>query len=75
MEPLPSRVPFLWARDPADMVINPDATAFTAEWLAANTDLSTAAYDGLGHSIRADELRDVASFLTGHVYGSFVPHP
>lgn len=73
MEPLTHRVPFYWARDPADLVINPDATAFTAEWLAANTDLSEARYDGMGHNTRADELADVSSFLTGHVPGSFVP--
>ena len=39
MEPLATRIPFYWARDPADLVINPDATAFTADWLAANTEL------------------------------------
>lgn len=73
MEPLAARIPFLWARDTADMVINPEATAFTADWLAANTELSDAHYDGLGHMIGADELADVSSFLTGHVPGSFVP--
>lgn len=73
MEPLPRRIPFLWARDPADLVINPDATAFTEEWLEANTELSGARYDGLGHNTRADELSDVSSFLTGHVPGSFRP--
>jgi len=73
MEPLATRIPFYWARDTADLVINPDATAFTAEWLLANTDLIEAGYQGLGHSIGAAELGDVASFLTGHVTGSFVP--
>ncbi|WP_113716516.1 alpha/beta hydrolase [Arthrobacter dokdonensis] len=73
MEPLEPKVPFYWARDAADLVINPDATAFTAAWLAANTDLQQARYDGLGHKIRADELSDGASFLTANVPGSFVP--
>ncbi|MCU6481491.1 alpha/beta hydrolase [Arthrobacter sp. A2-55] len=73
MEPLARKVPFLWARDTEDLVINPDATAFTAEWLAANTDLQQARYEGLGHNLRADELSDVASFLTANVPGSFVP--
>lgn len=73
MEPLATKIPFLWARDPADLVINPDATAFTAGWLAENTDLQHALYEGLGHTIRADELSDVSAFLTGHVSGAFVP--
>lgn len=73
LEPLTTRIPFYWAHDPADLVINPDATAFTAGWLAANTDLSDAVYDGLGHTISAVEMSDVAAFLTGHVRGSYVP--
>lgn len=73
LEPLRVRIPFLWARDPDDAVINPAATAFTATWLAANTELSHALYAGMGHTVRPDELADVASFLTGHVTGSFVP--
>lgn len=72
MEPLPTRIPFLWAKDPADLVINTDATTFTADWLEENTDLRSVSYDGLGHNISFTELRDVASFLTGHVLGSFV---
>ncbi|WP_035750362.1 alpha/beta hydrolase [Arthrobacter sp. 35W] len=73
MEPLEAKVPFYWARDTADLVINPDAAAFTAEWLAANTELTEATYAGMGHNIRADELVDVASFLTVNVPGSFRP--
>jgi len=73
MEPLETKIPFYWARDTADLVINPDATAFTADWLAANTELSEARYKGLGHTIGDTEMSDVAAFLTGHVPGSFVP--
>lgn len=73
MEPLAHKVPFFWARDPQDLVINPDATEFTAVWLAANTDLQHARYEGLGHNTSAEELADVASFLTANVPGSFVP--
>ncbi|WP_427016153.1 alpha/beta hydrolase [Pseudarthrobacter sp. P1] len=73
MEPLASRVPFYWARDTVDLVINPAATAFTAGWLAANTELTEATYEGMGHNIRADELVDVASFLTVNVPGAFRP--
>lgn len=74
MEPLTTRIPFYWAHDRADLVINPDATAFTAGWLAANTDLSDSVYRGLGHTISAVEMSDVSAFLTVHVPGSFVPH-
>lgn len=73
MEPLEPQIPFFWARDPADLVINQDATSFTADWLASNTELSSATYTGMGHNTRPDELADVSSFLTGHVPGSFVP--
>lgn len=73
MEPLARKIPFFWARDSADLVINPDAIEFTAEWLAENTDLQLAHYDGMGHNVSAAELADVASFLTANVPGSFVP--
>lgn len=73
MEPLARRLPFYWARDPADLVINPDAIEFTAEWLANNTDLQQGRYEGMGHNFSADELADVSSFLTANVPGSFVP--
>lgn len=73
MEPLQRRIPFLWAHGGADQVINADAVEFTAAWLAANTDLQKARYENLAHTLRADELCDVASFLTANVPGSFVP--
>ena len=73
MDPPTRRIPFLWARDPRDHVINVEATAFTEQWLNANTELSHARYDSLGHNIGAVELTDVAAFLTGHVPGSFSP--
>ncbi len=73
MEPLATKIPFFWARDETDLVINPDAVKFTAEWLANNTDLQNARYDGMGHNFSTAELADVASFLTANVPGSFVP--
>lgn len=72
-EPLTTKIPFYWARDPADLVIHPDATAFTADWLSDNTELTQARYEGLGHNTGPTELHDVSAFLTGHVPGSFVP--
>lgn len=73
MEPLERKIPFYWARDTADLVIHPDAIEFTAEWLAANTELQEARYEGMGHNFSPAELSDVASFLTATVPGSFVP--
>lgn len=73
MDPLPRRIPFLWARDPHDLVINPEATAFTQAWLENNVELFHARYEGLGHNIGATELTDVSAFLTGWVPGSFTP--
>ena len=73
MEPLAVRVPFYWARDAADLMINPEADRFTGGWLRQNTELTSALYRGMGHGIRADELADVSSFLTVHVPGAFKP--
>lgn len=73
MEPLAVQIPFFWARDPADLVINPDATEFTDQWLVVNTELTKARYAGIGHGMGTEELSDVSAFLTGHVSGSFVP--
>lgn len=73
MEPLAAKVPFFWARGTEDLVINPDALEFTADWLAQNTDMQLARYEGLSHNIRVDELSDVSAFLTANVPGSFVP--
>ena len=73
MEPLTTKIPFFWAYGDKDLVINAQAKEFTAGWLAANTELQQARYEDLGHTIRHDELGDVASFLTANVQGSFVP--
>lgn len=75
MDPPSQPIPFLWARDPHDLVINPDATAFTEAWLEGNTQLYHARYEDLGHNIGATELADVSAFLTGQVPGSFQPAP
>ncbi len=73
MEPLEAKIPFFWGRDVADLVINPDAVDFTANWLEENTELTAATYTGVGHRLGAAELRDAAAFLTGHVPYAFVP--
>ncbi|MCU1573852.1 MAG: phospholipase [Micrococcaceae bacterium] len=73
MEPLTLHVPFFWGRDEADLVINPEAVEFTADWLQRNTDLTAELYPGMGHRIEAPEVADAASFLTVQVPGSFRP--
>ncbi|MCW1250393.1 phospholipase [Acaricomes phytoseiuli] len=70
-DPLPSRTPFFWGRDPADLVINSDAVAYTAQWLEQNTRLQEELYPGMGHGIGAAELIDAGSFLVSQV--PFVP--
>ncbi|MCC9205583.1 alpha/beta hydrolase [Arthrobacter sp. zg-Y769] len=62
-EPLPVRVPFFWGRDRQDWVINADAVNYTAQWLEENVALTARTYSGMGHSIGADEISDVAVFL------------
>jgi len=57
------RTPFFWGRDPLDPVINRAAVEHTARWLEGHTRLTSRTYPGMGHTIGADELRDVGAFL------------
>ncbi|MDR2254452.1 MAG: phospholipase [Arthrobacter sp.] len=57
------RVPFFWGRDPDEFVINPEAQARAAEWLKEHTALTARRYEGMGHRIGEDEIRDVGAFL------------
>ncbi|MEW1980377.1 esterase [Citricoccus sp. NPDC079358] len=59
----PGPRPFFWGRDVEDLVINPDAIAYTADWLEANTRLTARTYEGMGHGMSAEEARDVRIFL------------
>lgn len=67
LEPLKTKTPFFWARDVGDLVINPDAADFSAEWLRENTLLQAELYPGMGHRVGAAELIDASSFLTVQV--------
>ncbi|MBV1779469.1 phospholipase [Paeniglutamicibacter sp. ABSL32-1] len=58
-------VPFFWGRDPYDLVINPDAVAYTGQWLGEYTALTSRTYPEMGHGFGAEERRDVRSFF-GH---------
>lgn len=66
-EPLATRTPFLWCRGTHDLVINPDAVAFTDQWLHQNTQLQSAVYPEKTHPVSPAELVDASSFLTVHV--------
>lgn len=55
--------PVFWGRGTQDEVIPQPLVAHTVEWLPAHADLSGRVYPGLTHSISADELADVRTFL------------
>lgn len=59
--------PFFWGRDKADLVINDEATAYTAEWLEAHTRLTARTYPGMGHAMSKAEMVDVSAFLRHYV--------
>ncbi|MFJ3384923.1 MULTISPECIES: alpha/beta hydrolase [unclassified Curtobacterium] len=48
-----------------DAVIPGEATARTAAWAAANTDVTDRTYEGLPHAVSAAELADVTAFIGG----------
>ena len=62
-----ARPPFFWGRDKADLVINPDAVRYTAEWLEAHTLLTARTYPGMGHAMSKREMADVSAFLRHYV--------
>ncbi|MCC3268970.1 phospholipase [Arthrobacter gengyunqii] len=66
-EPLPKPVPYFWGRDRDDWVINEDAIAATRNWLAENTALTARTYPGMGHTVGAEEARDIGIFLRRYV--------
>lgn len=59
----PGPRPFFWGRDVEDLVINPDAIAYTADWLDTHTRLTARTYEGMGHGTSPEEARDVRIFL------------
>ncbi|MFC7401458.1 alpha/beta hydrolase [Citricoccus sp. GCM10030269] len=59
----PGPRPFFWGRDVEDLVIHPDAVAYTADWLETNTRLTARTYEGMGHGTGPEQVRDVRIFL------------
>jgi phospholipase/carboxylesterase len=62
--------PVFWGRDTADPVIPRSATDRTAQWLPSHSRLTERTYAGVGHSISAEEVADVAEFLRGTLNNS-----
>lgn len=62
-----TKPPFFWGRDKADLVINDDAIAYTADWLEKNTLLTSRTYPGMGHAMSKAEMVDVSAFLRHYV--------
>ena len=62
-----AKPPFFWGRDKADLVINEDAIAYTAEWLEKSTLLTTRTYPGMGHAMSKAEMVDISAFLRHYV--------
>ncbi|HEY1158681.1 MAG TPA: phospholipase, partial [Arthrobacter sp.] len=67
MDSFEAKPPFFWGRDKADLVINEDAVAYTAEWLEQNTLLTSRTYPGMGHAMSKTEMVDVSAFLRHYV--------
>jgi phospholipase/carboxylesterase len=59
--------PFFWGRDKSDLVINEEATEYTAQWLDRNTLLTARTYPGMGHAMSKTEMVDVSAFLRHYV--------
>lgn len=60
------RPPVFWGRGSADQNIPESLISRTGVWLAAHADASVRVYEGLGHSVSAEELGDIAAFLREH---------
>ena len=67
MDSFDDKPPFFWGRDKADLVINEDATAYTAERLEENTLHTARTYPGKGHAMSNAEMVDVSAFLRHYV--------
>lgn len=60
--------PVFWGRDPEDPVITPDLIDYTRRWLPEHSDLDARLYSHVGHSLSLEEIEDVGTFLSRHVF-------
>lgn len=63
------RPPVFWGRDEEDPIIRHDRIEITEAWLPAHSTLETRLYPGIGHSISAQEVRDISEFLVRTALG------
>lgn len=56
--------PVFWGRGTLDTVIPAAAVHVTGEWLPRHTTLTGRIYEGLAHSVSAQELTDVSAFIS-----------
>jgi phospholipase/carboxylesterase len=58
------RPPVFWGRGTHDDVIPPFLVTHTTQWLPDHVDLSGRVYAGLTHSVSAEEVDDIRTFLS-----------
>ncbi|GAB3621658.1 phospholipase/carboxylesterase [Glutamicibacter endophyticus] len=56
------QIPCFWGRDKLDLVINPEAVSFTADWVRRHTYCTVRTYDEATHAITEAQLRDLRAF-------------
>lgn len=61
------RPPMFWGRDEADPVIDRARIQALAEWVPIHTTPDIRLYDGVGHGISLEEIRNISSFLQQHI--------
>lgn len=61
------RPPVFWGRGTNDTMIGPEAIARTNAWLPEHASADIRLYEGLAHSISADELVDVSAFIAAQL--------
>ena len=61
--------PVFWGRGTNDPIIPDAAIDRTAAWLPAHSTATINIYEGLGHSIAQQELKDFSAFLAAHLRG------
>lgn len=61
------RPPMFWGRDDADPVIDQARVQALAEWAPTHTTPEIRLYDGVGHGISLEEIRNISAFLRQHI--------
>ncbi|WP_111719504.1 alpha/beta hydrolase [Homoserinimonas sp. OAct 916] len=59
--------PVFWGRGTSDEVIPGHAVTYTNVWLPNHSTLAARIYEGVGHGISEQELKDVAAFISANL--------